>query len=52
MSQVGIFLFQMNTTHDVLASVRFATELAGRKATRRGRDGLAKEMSRAGWLDG
>lgn len=37
------------TNHPVLP--RFATELAGRKATRRGSDGLAKEMSRAGWFD-
>lgn len=38
--------------NDLLASLRFATELAGRKATRRGWEGLAKEMSRAGWFDG
>lgn len=31
--------------------LRFATELAGRKARRRNWDGLAGEMSRAGWFD-
>ena len=31
---------------------RFATELAGRKARRRGWDGLAEEMAVAGWFDG
>ena len=31
---------------------RFATELAGRKARRRGWEGLAEEMARAGWFDG
>lgn len=36
---------------DYLVPSRFATELAGRKATRRGLDGLATEMSRAGWFD-
>ncbi|KAI0264940.1 hypothetical protein BC834DRAFT_843870 [Gloeopeniophorella convolvens] len=30
--------------------LRFATELAGRKARRRGWDGLAEEMARAGWF--
>lgn len=30
---------------------RFATELAGRKARRKGWDGLAEEMARAGWFD-
>ena len=51
-SQVSNSLFQTDVTHGVFASLRFATELAGRKATRRGWDGLAKEMSRAGWFDG
>ncbi|KAI0076697.1 hypothetical protein K474DRAFT_1691267 [Panus rudis PR-1116 ss-1] len=32
--------------------LRFATELAGRKARRRGWEGLAEEMARAGWFDG
>ncbi|KAH8105348.1 hypothetical protein BXZ70DRAFT_920564 [Cristinia sonorae] len=32
--------------------LRFATELAGRKARRKGWDGLAEEMARAGWFDG
>ncbi|KDQ58193.1 hypothetical protein JAAARDRAFT_206877 [Jaapia argillacea MUCL 33604] len=32
--------------------LRFATELAGRKARRRGWDGLAGEMVRAGWFEG
>jgi len=31
--------------------LRFATELSGRKARRRHWDGLAAEMSRAGWFD-
>ncbi|RDB26305.1 hypothetical protein Hypma_006584 [Hypsizygus marmoreus] len=31
--------------------LRFATELAGRKARRRNWDGLADEMTRAGWFD-
>ncbi|KAF9468068.1 hypothetical protein BDZ94DRAFT_1279970 [Collybia nuda] len=31
--------------------LRFATELAGRKARRRHWDGLADEMTRAGWFD-
>ncbi|TCD71083.1 hypothetical protein EIP91_000175 [Steccherinum ochraceum] len=31
--------------------LRFATELAGRKARRKGWDGLAEEMARAGWFD-
>ncbi|KAH9931749.1 hypothetical protein B0H21DRAFT_699790 [Amylocystis lapponica] len=31
--------------------LRFATELAGRKARRRGWNGLAEEMARAGWFD-
>lgn len=44
--------FRPERLNEVPASLRFATELAGRKATRRGRDGLAKEMSRAGWFDG
>lgn len=52
MPQVGISLFRHGLRFtDVRASLRFATELAGRKATRRGWDGLAKEMSRAGWFD-
>ena len=29
---------------------RFATELAGRKARRKGWNGLADEMARAGWF--
>ncbi|KAG5643010.1 hypothetical protein DXG03_001748 [Asterophora parasitica] len=32
-------------------SLRFATELAGRKARRRNWDGLAEEMIQAGWFD-
>ncbi|KDQ24722.1 hypothetical protein PLEOSDRAFT_1047353 [Pleurotus ostreatus PC15] len=32
--------------------LRFATELAGRKARRRSWSGLAEEMARTGWLDG
>jgi len=32
--------------------LRFATELAGRKARRKGWEGLAEEMARAGWFDG
>ncbi|KZT30102.1 hypothetical protein NEOLEDRAFT_1144570 [Neolentinus lepideus HHB14362 ss-1] len=32
--------------------LRFATELAGRKARRKGWAGLADEMRRAGWFDG
>ncbi|KAG6817691.1 hypothetical protein H0H87_005450 [Tephrocybe sp. NHM501043] len=31
--------------------LRFATELAGRKARRKNWDGLADEMTRAGWFD-
>ncbi|KAF8071894.1 hypothetical protein FPV67DRAFT_1483081 [Lyophyllum atratum] len=31
--------------------LRFATELAGRKARRRNWDGLAEEMTKAGWFD-
>ncbi|VDB87103.1 unnamed protein product [Peniophora sp. CBMAI 1063] len=31
--------------------LRFATELAGRKARMRGWDGLGEEMSRAGWFE-
>lgn len=31
--------------------LRFATELAGRKARRRNWDGLAAEMARSGWFD-
>lgn len=31
---------------------RFATELAGRKARRKGWDGMAEEMAKAGWFDG
>ncbi|KAF8638279.1 hypothetical protein AX17_002300 [Amanita inopinata Kibby_2008] len=31
--------------------LRFATELAGRRARRRNWDGLADEMTRAGWFD-
>jgi len=31
--------------------LRFATELAGRKARRKGWDGLAEEMARAGWFE-
>ncbi|KAH9985943.1 hypothetical protein BJV77DRAFT_1061873 [Russula vinacea] len=31
--------------------LRFATELAGRKARRRAWDGLGEEMTRAGWFD-
>ncbi|EGN99229.1 hypothetical protein SERLA73DRAFT_108623 [Serpula lacrymans var. lacrymans S7.3] len=31
--------------------LRFATELSGRKARRRGWEGLADEMRRAGWFD-
>jgi len=31
--------------------LRFATELAGRKARRKTWDGLAEEMLRAGWFD-
>jgi sugar/nucleoside kinase (ribokinase family) len=31
--------------------LRFATELAGRKARRKTWDGLADEMMRAGWFD-
>lgn len=31
--------------------LRFATELAGRKGRRKGWDGLADEMARAGWLE-
>ncbi|KZT65716.1 hypothetical protein DAEQUDRAFT_676358 [Daedalea quercina L-15889] len=31
--------------------LRFATELAGRKARRRGWEGLAEDMARAGWLE-
>ncbi|KAF8896333.1 hypothetical protein BD779DRAFT_1495265 [Infundibulicybe gibba] len=31
--------------------LRFATELAGRKARMRGWEGLAEEMAHAGWLD-
>lgn len=30
---------------------RFATELAGRKARKRGWDGLAEEMTKAGWFE-
>lgn len=30
---------------------RFATELAGRKARRRNWEGLADEMTRAGWFE-
>ena len=30
---------------------RFATELAGRKARRKGWDGLAEEMTKAGWFE-
>ena len=51
-SQVGTSLFETGGVIDIPTSPRFATELAGRKATRRGWDGLAKEMSRAGWFDG
>jgi hypothetical protein len=48
-----VYPFPRRIRHvDVLVPLRFATELAGRKATRRGWDGLAKEMSRAGWFDG
>lgn len=32
--------------------LRFATELAGRKARVKGWDGLAEEMARAGWFEG
>ncbi|KAI0286280.1 hypothetical protein BC826DRAFT_918147 [Russula brevipes] len=32
--------------------LRFATELAGRKARRRTWDGLGEEVARAGWFDG
>ncbi|KAI0086802.1 hypothetical protein BDY19DRAFT_958799 [Irpex rosettiformis] len=32
--------------------LRFATELAGRKARRKGWDGLAEEMTKAGWFEG
>ncbi|PPQ69808.1 hypothetical protein CVT25_009745 [Psilocybe cyanescens] len=31
--------------------LRFATELSGRKARRRGWDGLAQEVTQAGWFD-
>lgn len=34
-----------------LALIRFATELAGRKARRMGWTGLADEMIKAGWFD-
>jgi len=51
-SQVSISFFRLIRFNDILAHLRFATEFAGRKATRLGWDGLAKEMSRAGWFDG
>lgn len=36
---------------DLIVCIRFATELAGRKARRKGWDGLAEEMTKAGWFE-
>lgn len=36
---------------ELIVSGRFATELAGRKARRKGWDGLAEEMNKAGWFE-
>lgn len=48
MSEVG---FTVEKASLVLTAPRFATELAGRKAKRKGWDGLFDEMARAGWFD-
>lgn len=48
MPEVG---FTVEIESLLLTVSRFATELAGRKAKRRGWDGLFDEMARAGWFD-
>jgi hypothetical protein len=43
---------QAGFASELMAAVRFATELAGRKARKRTWEGLGEEMARAGWFDG